>query len=76
VPARAVAGRAAELAAVDELLDALVAGPAALVLEGEPGIGKTTLWQAAVEQARAGGKRSGPTRAGGVRLRPSVVARR
>ncbi len=42
---------------MDELLDALVAGPAALVLEGEPGIGKTTLWQAAVEQARARGLR-------------------
>jgi DNA-binding CsgD family transcriptional regulator len=31
--------------------------PAALVLEGEAGIGKSTLWQAGVEQARARGLR-------------------
>lgn len=31
--------------------------PAALVLEGEAGIGKTTLWRAAVERAEAGGQR-------------------
>jgi DNA-binding NarL/FixJ family response regulator len=57
VPARAVVGRAAELAAVDELLEALAAGPGVLVLEGEPGIGKTTLWQSAVASARARGLR-------------------
>jgi DNA-binding CsgD family transcriptional regulator len=57
VPARAVVGRAAELAAVDEFLEALADGPSVLVLEGEPGIGKTTLWQAAVERARARGVR-------------------
>jgi DNA-binding CsgD family transcriptional regulator len=47
-----VVGRAAELDAVDELLDALADGPSQLLVEGEPGIGKTTLWQAATERAR------------------------
>jgi RecG-like helicase len=31
--------------------------PCVLAIVGEPGIGKTTLWQAAVEQARARGAR-------------------
>lgn len=57
MPARAVAGRAAELVVVDEFLTALESGPAALILEGEPGIGKTTLWQATVELARERGAR-------------------
>ena len=42
-----VIGRAAELAAIEQLLDAVLAGPAAMVLEGDPGIGKTTLLRAA-----------------------------
>lgn len=48
----------------DEELDALRAflaserqAPACLVLEGVPGIGKSTLWQAGVEAARAAGMR-------------------
>lgn len=45
-----VVGRSAELAAVDALLEARE-GSAALVLEGEPGIGKTTVWQRALRQA-------------------------
>ena len=32
-------------------------GPAALVIDGEPGIGKSTLWRAGVEQAREKGLR-------------------
>jgi hypothetical protein len=39
-----VIGREAELHAVAAFLDALAAGPAGLLLEGEAGIGKTTLW--------------------------------
>ena len=35
-----------------QFLDMLPIGPAALVLEGEPGIGKTTVWRAAVDAAR------------------------
>jgi DNA-binding CsgD family transcriptional regulator len=45
-------GREAELIAVDEFLLAVRRSAAALVLEGEPGIGKTTLWQAAADRAR------------------------
>lgn len=39
-----IVGRATELSRLDSFLDAVANGPAALVLEGEPGIGKTTLW--------------------------------
>jgi DNA-binding CsgD family transcriptional regulator len=44
-------GRATELAAVERLLDRSVGRFAALVIEGEPGIGKTTLLAAASEAA-------------------------
>jgi hypothetical protein len=37
---------------VDRFVDLLPGGLAALVLEGEPGIGKTTVWRAAVDAAR------------------------
>jgi ATP/maltotriose-dependent transcriptional regulator MalT len=43
--ADAIVGRAAELEAVDRLVGRLADGPAALVLEGLPGIGKTTVWR-------------------------------
>jgi DNA-binding CsgD family transcriptional regulator len=46
-----VVGRERELAAVEELLAVNEAGLRALVLEGEPGIGKTTLWQAGLAAA-------------------------
>ncbi len=46
-----VVGREAELAAVDDLLAATCGNLACLTLEGEPGIGKTTLWQEAVRRA-------------------------
>lgn len=52
-----IVGRADELAKVEGLLDAIAAGPAALVLEGEPGIGKTTLLDAGRRSARARGFR-------------------
>jgi DNA-binding CsgD family transcriptional regulator/tetratricopeptide (TPR) repeat protein len=48
-------GREAELGAVETFL--LSESPRALAIAGEPGIGKTTLWQAAVELARAQGAR-------------------
>ena len=51
-----IVGREGELASIRGLL-ARADGVAGLVLEGEPGIGKSTLWQAAVEEARAGGVR-------------------
>lgn len=51
-----IVGRQEELLALEELLDADRL-PAALVLEGEAGIGKTTLWRAGVELARERGFR-------------------
>jgi len=47
-----VIAREAELAVVQAFLDRPSNGPQALVLEGEPGIGKSTLWSAAVAEAR------------------------
>jgi MoxR-like ATPase len=52
MPGRAVVGRAAELDVVEAFLAAVDGGPARLLVEGEPGIGKTTVWQAATARAR------------------------
>jgi DNA-binding CsgD family transcriptional regulator/tetratricopeptide (TPR) repeat protein len=46
-----VIGREAELAAAERFLESLSEGPAALVVEGEPGIGKTTVWREAIREA-------------------------
>ena len=46
-----VVGRERELAAVGAFLTAVPNGPRALLLEGEAGIGKTTVWLAAVRAA-------------------------
>ena len=46
-----IVGRDAELAAVERVLDAVVEGNGALVIEGEPGIGKTTIWREALGRA-------------------------
>lgn len=54
MPARVVS-REPQASAIAEFLTAVVAAPAALVMEGEPGIGKTTLWLEAVERAQAEG---------------------
>jgi len=51
-----VIGREQELAAIDAFLDAPPGGPATLLVEGEAGIGKTTLWLAAVQAARTRGQ--------------------
>ncbi len=45
-------GRADELAIVDDFLTRLAQGAGALFIEGEPGIGKTRLWQECVAHAR------------------------
>jgi DNA-binding CsgD family transcriptional regulator len=50
-------GRERELARLDSFLDSLLSGSAALLLEGEPGIGKTTVWRAGVDAAQARGYR-------------------
>ncbi|MBI3751523.1 MAG: AAA family ATPase [Chloroflexi bacterium] len=52
-----VIGRDTELRVVDEVLGGLPAGSAALVIQGEPGIGKTTIWNAAIDRAQAMGAR-------------------
>ena len=52
MPPRAVIGRDEELAAIEAFLADVERGPTALVLSGEPGIGKTILWEAGVEEAR------------------------
>jgi DNA-binding CsgD family transcriptional regulator len=46
-------GRETELATISAVLDAVPSGPAALILGGEAGIGKSTLWLDALSKARA-----------------------
>ena len=46
-------GRQPELASIRALIERAEGGPSAVILEGEVGIGKSTLWQAGVEVARA-----------------------
>jgi DNA-binding CsgD family transcriptional regulator len=48
----AVIGRDEELDAVRAFLERIPDGPAALVLSGEAGIGKTILWETGVQEAR------------------------
>jgi len=50
-------GRADEVAAGHRFLEACAAGPACLVIEGEPGIGKSALWRTIVDEAMATGRR-------------------
>src|SRR5215207_1788257 len=50
-------GREAETRSIEDFLARAAAAPAMLVLSGEPGIGKTALWQAGLERARARGAR-------------------
>lgn len=54
-PAGPLAGRVAELAQIEQLLDG--AGPPVLLLSGEPGIGKTRLLDEASARARTSGWR-------------------
>jgi DNA-binding CsgD family transcriptional regulator len=54
---QAIIGRQQELAASGRLLDRAAEGAAALVLDGEAGIGKTTLWLDAMRAADARGFR-------------------
>ena len=52
-----VVGRDEELAVVAAFVHGALDGPTAFVLEGEAGIGKSTLWQAGVDRARSEGLR-------------------
>ena len=47
--------RTAELGTIADFLTSACARPSGLTIEGEAGIGKTTLWSAATEQARERG---------------------
>ena len=53
--AAVVVGRDAELASLSEFVARIPDGASALVLEGEAGMGKTTLWGAGVEAAETAG---------------------
>ena len=53
----AVVGREAELAALRDFLTGISEGATALLLEGDAGMGKTTLWSAGVAQAEERGLR-------------------
>jgi DNA-binding CsgD family transcriptional regulator len=69
-----VLGRGVELAAVDQFVEALALGPAGLVLEGEAGIGKTTLWDIACAAARERGRRVLACRGAAAEARMSYAA--
>jgi DNA-binding CsgD family transcriptional regulator len=48
-------GRSTEARVVENFLNSASTAPSALVIEGDPGIGKTTLWLSALDQARERG---------------------
>src|SRR4029077_17369632 len=50
-----IVGRGTELAAVERFVERARIALSGLVLEGDAGIGKTTIWEAAVYQARTAG---------------------
>jgi predicted ATPase len=52
VAGSALIGRNEELARLEAFVEGATDGPTRLLLEGEAGIGKTTLWRAGVERAR------------------------
>jgi DNA-binding CsgD family transcriptional regulator len=56
-PAVRVFGRDPEFVRLSTFLDAVPRGPRALLLEGEAGVGKTTVWRWALGQATAAGFR-------------------
>ena len=61
-------GRVDELAVVDDFLASLETGTRGLFVEGEPGIGKTTVWRESVETARSRGYRVLTARPGGAEV--------
>jgi DNA-binding CsgD family transcriptional regulator len=66
-------GRQAELDGIDRFLGLARRHPSGLVLEGEAGIGKTSLWCKGVERARARGFRVLSTRPGGADVQLSFA---
>jgi DNA-binding CsgD family transcriptional regulator len=69
-----VVGREEELEAITSFLDARGDLPGALVLEGEAGIGKTTLWRAGLAAAGDRGYRVLACRASGAEVQLSFAA--
>lgn len=59
-----IVGRERELAALARFVESFTNRPQDLLFEGEAGIGKTTLWRAGLEAARAAGHRVLVTRPG------------
>lgn len=56
-PATQILGRETELASLGDFVTAAREDPVALLIDGDPGVGKTTIWQAGVEEARGQGFR-------------------
>jgi len=72
--AQELIGRQEELARLAGFLGNLAAGPRALLLEGEAGIGKTALWQAGLADAQACGQRTLSCRPAGAEVKLSFAA--
>jgi predicted ATPase len=72
--AQELIGRQQEFSLLARFLASLVAGPRALLVEGEAGIGKTALWQAGLAQARACGQRTLACRPAGSEVKLSFAA--
>src|SRR5258705_12050640 len=66
--------RSAEFRAVADFLLSAERQPTGLVIEGEAGIGKTTLWLAALDQARERGFRVFSARGGQAESVPAYAA--
>jgi DNA helicase TIP49 (TBP-interacting protein) len=72
--AQELIGRHEELAVLVRFLRSLAAGPRALLVQGEAGIGKTALWQAGLTRAQAVGQRTLVCRPAGSEVRLSFAA--
>ena len=70
----AIVGREGELALADGFLDRLPTGPSALVIVGEAGIGKTTLWLETVREAKSRSFRVLEARPAGSEVKLSYAA--
>ncbi len=70
----ALVGRREELDVVEDLARAVANGPAALLLEGEAGIGKTMLWTAGLEAGRGAGFRILVSRGAGAEVKLGYAA--
>src|SRR6188472_986975 len=69
-----VLGREGDVETLTAFLDAVREGPTGFVVEGEPGIGKTTLWEAGVAAAGERGYRVLTCRPAGSEVQLSYAA--